>query len=390
MVADCKRRAARLPMFLPLLLACFAACEEPSQDVGYAERRSAPALDGPVLTMSAAQRFGVRQQAPGGAATAAEESPLVWAAPETWVVVESTAMRMANYRIGNDGECYLTILGGSGGGVAGNVNRWRAQMGLSALVEEEVEALPRVALLGRDAYLLELEGSFSGMGSEARAGWGLRGAILGSDRFTIFVKFTGPAALVTAEAGAFDAFCASIALHEHAPGMARAAGGDDGGAGDSVGGDPAGAGGVGSAGGVAWDVPEGWDVEEGRGMRLVTFRSGGVECYLTVLGGDGGGVVGNIQRWVVQLGLDAPTEAEVEALPRVDVLGVESALLEATGDYSGMGAAEPVPDTTMFGVVCVLEDRAIFIKMLGPSAEVEDERERFLELLASMRMEEGQ
>jgi hypothetical protein len=38
----------------------------------------------------------------------------------------------------------------------------------------------------------------------------------------------------------------------------------------------------------------------------------------------------------------------------------------------------------------VLEDRAIFITMLGPSAEVEDERERFLELLASMRMEEGQ
>ena len=82
------------------------------------------------------------------------------------------------------------------------------------------------------------------------------------------------------------------------------------------------------------------------------------------------------------------TGAEVAALPRVEVLGVVSPLLEATGEYSGMGAVQPIPDTTMLGIVCLLRDRAIFVKMLGPSAAVSAERGRFLDLVASMHMEE--
>ena len=94
-------------------------------------------------------------------------------------------------------------------------------MGLGELSVEEVEALPKIALLGRDAYLLDLTGTYRGMGTEGREDWGLRGAILGSDQFTIFVKFTGPRENVMLEAGAFEAFCASIALHEHSSGARR-------------------------------------------------------------------------------------------------------------------------------------------------------------------------
>jgi len=363
---------------LLFVFAC-AACAEPSRDVTY-ERRSASPLSGLVMTITDSQRFGAREAgiAPN---ERPQESPLVWAAPSGWEELPPTSMRLANYRVGAEGECYLTILGGSGGGVQGNANRWRSQMGLPGISLDEVEALPKVSLLGREAYLLELEGSFSGMGAEAREGWAMRGAILGSDQFTLFVKFIGPRDLVALEAGAFDVFCASIALHDHAPGAESP--GPPGPSEESQGA------GSGSAEGIAWDVPVGWSVEAGRGMRLVTFRKGAVECYLTVLGGDGGGIVGNIQRWVGQLGLTPPTEAEVAALPTVDVLGVESPLLDATGEYSGMGAAEPTPDTTMLGIVCVLEDRAIFIKMLGPSAEVSLDRDRFLAFVASMRLEGG-
>ena len=82
-----------------------------------------------------------------------------------------------------------------------------------------------------------------------------------------------------------------------------------------------------------------------------------------------------------------PSAAEVAALPKVRVLGVDSPLLEATGEYSGMGAGAPVQDTTLFGIVCILEDRAIFVKMLGPSAQVLAERERFAAFVASMHLE---
>jgi hypothetical protein len=280
-------------------------------------------------------------------------------------------MRLANFSVGADAECYLTVLAGSGGGVLGNVNRWRGQMGLEEITEREVNELPKVTLLGNEAYLLDLQGAFRGMGSEAREGWALRGAILGSDRFTIFVKFTGPQEVVALETEAFDAFCASITIREApSPGPTAQAQSSHG-----------------AADGIGWDAPPEWAVEAGSGMRLVTFRRGEVECYLTVLGGDGGGVVGNIQRWVGQLGLTPPSAAEVAALPKVNVLGVDSPLLEATGEYSGMGAAAPVQDTTLFGIVCVLKDRAIFVKMLGPSAQVLAERARFAAFVASMHLE---
>ncbi len=348
------------------LLAC--ACSEPERDITYAERRSGPPLVEPVRMITDAQRFGARSPQ---ATPAPEESPLVWAAPPGWEELPPTSMRLANFGVGAEGECYLTVLGGSGGGVVSNVNRWREQMGLAGMSVEEVGALPKVSLLGQEAYLLELEGAFTGMGTEPREGWAMRGAILGSDRFTIFVKFTGPRDVVAIEAESFDAFCDSITLHESAPSAQSGSSSSHG-----------------ASGGIGWDAPAEWKVEAGDGMRLVTFRRGEVECYLTVLGGDGGGVVGNIQRWVSQLGLAPPSAAEVAALPTVRVLGVESPLLEATGEFSGMGSASPVPDTTLFGIVCVLKDRAIFVKMLGPSAQVSAERERFAAFVASMHLEE--
>ncbi|MCH2106789.1 MAG: hypothetical protein MK291_09130 [Planctomycetes bacterium] len=348
-----------------------SACAEPARDVSYAERRLAPPLAEPVLSISDSQRFGAKSAQPAPKSNA-NESPLVWMSPPGWEELPSTSMRLANFSVGAEAECYLTILPGTGGGVVGNVNRWREQIGLAEISAEEVALLPRVPLLGTDAYLVELEGAFRGMGTEAKEGWGLRGAILGSDRFTIFVKFTGPAEVVSLEAEAFDAFCASITMREQEAGPS-----------------PSPSSSHGAAGGIGWDVPAEWTTEPGGGMRLVTFRRGGVECYLTVLGGDGGGVVPNIQRWVGQLGLTPPTPDEVAALPKVEVMGVPSPLLEATGEYTGMGASGPIPDTTMYGIACILEDRAIFVKMLGPSAEVLAERERFTAFVASMHLEDG-
>jgi len=350
------------------LLGVFLACACSGEDLSYAERRNAPPLKAPVIAVTDAERFGARtlQADPG-----LQESPLTWRTPPGWEVLPRTSMRLANFGVGAGGECYLTVLAGSGGGTLGNVNRWREQMGLGPMTDGEVEALPKIQLLQSEAHLVELEGGFRGMGSQVREGWALRGAIFGSDRFTVFVKFTGPQEVVALEADAFDDFCSSISLRESPTSGASSQERS----------------GHGASGGIGWDAPPEWHVEAGGGMRLVTFRKGEVECYLTVLGGDGGGTASNIQRWVGQLGLTPPSVAEVEAMPTVNVMGVQSPLLEATGEYSGMGAADPVPDTTLFGIVCLLEDRAVFVKMLGPSAQVSAERDRFTAFVASMHLE---
>lgn len=379
-------------VFLCLIL---SACGEPARDIPYSGRRSAPPLKEPVRAMSASERFGA---GPVASKDKSSDSPLVWSVPSGWEELEPTQMRMVNFKVGEEGECYLTILGGDGGGVLGNVNRWREQLGLSEIGESDVAALSTLKVLGRDAYLLDLQGTYTGMGLDPREGWALRGAITTSSQFTLFVKFIGPQALVEREGGAFESFCSSLAfsaaIAASSPGAAAhgapAAGPAPApGKGPVVGAKPgSGAGSApGGGGGFSWDVPAGWTPELGGGMRLVTFRTGAVECYVVILGGTGGGVVGNIQRWVGQLGLEVPSEAEVAAMPLVEVLGVQAPLLEATGDYTGMGDAEATPGVMMLGLPVLISGRAVFLKMLGPEKEVAAQRDSFLAFAASLTLD---
>ncbi|MGF1635306.1 MAG: hypothetical protein ACFCVE_15770 [Phycisphaerae bacterium] len=72
-----------------------------------------------------------------------------------------------------------------------------------------------------------------------------------------------------------------------------------------------------SDGQMHWHPPAGWRaVDAGVPMRLATYRTGpapdAVEVTVTSLGGDGGGLLANVNRWRRQLGL--PPAADVAAL----------------------------------------------------------------------------
>jgi len=114
---------------------------------------------------------------------------------------------------------------------------------------------------------------------------------------------------------------------------------------------------------------------------------GEAECYVTLLGGAGGGVVANINRWRDQMGAEVLSEAQIAALPRIPFLGGEAVLVEIPGAYVGMGDAD-VPAALLLGAVCMLEDASVFVKMTGPRATVEAEREAFQEFCGSMELAE--
>jgi hypothetical protein len=122
-------------------------------------------------------------------------------------------------------------------------------------------------------------------------------------------------------------------------------------------------------------------------MRLVSFEvgpEGRTECYVTVLGGDGGGLVANINRWRTQVGLEPWSEADIDGLESVEVLGREVPIVEVAGEYSGMeGGSEA--GFAILGLVCELGDRSVFIKMVGPREDVEAERESFVAFARSLR-----
>jgi len=97
-------------------------------------------------------------------------------------------------------ECYVTSLGGDAGGALANVNRWRGQLGLTSITQTDLSALPSTRVMGRDAVLVECDGTSASL---------MGAACNGSDR-SVFVKMTGPRDLVRAQRTAFLAFCSSL------------------------------------------------------------------------------------------------------------------------------------------------------------------------------------
>lgn len=143
-------------------------------------------------------------------------SLLTWVVPEGWS--ESSApdpmgMRLLDLRFGpnQEGECYISLMPGAGGGVEANVNRWRTQMAQPAYTADEIAGLPKKPFFNREATFVEFDGDFKSFGAEqARTGYRLLGLIHSTEQATIFVKLTGPKALVEQNTAAFEAFCQSI------------------------------------------------------------------------------------------------------------------------------------------------------------------------------------
>ena len=316
----------------------------------------------------------------GGGAPTADELPFAWDMPQGWTEQPTTQFRLVNLRPADhpDAECFLSILPGTAGGLEANVNRWRAQMGLADLDAAGIAALPSIGLLGREATLVELEGAYSGMGDTASEGWAFLGAILQEQGVMVFVKMTGPADLLAAERDGFLDFCASI--RPIPSGMPDEAGGT-GGAAPSADAPDNGHGGNGE---FTYVLPAGWSDSGASGMRRVNLAFGDVgQCYVIRLKGEAGGLLGNINRWRGEVGLEPIDEAGLALLPRVPMMGTEVALFEGSGSYQGMGGPEG-GDMQVYGVALVRSTESLFIKLVAPVAEAEAQRDAFLAFVASL------
>lgn len=170
------------------------------------------------LVDSSRERFRYQVRETGNSASSSQGSTgapkLVWDVPEGWTEKPASMMRDINLTFGEngEGECYVARLPGAGGGLKANVNRWRKQMGAEEISLEQIEALPKSPLFGQPATLVSVTGDFSpGMGSNTvKKDYRLLGLILASDAGAVFVKMTGPKALVDENEKKFEQFTSSI------------------------------------------------------------------------------------------------------------------------------------------------------------------------------------
>ena len=67
---------------------------------------------------------------------------LTWEKPVSWNSSEGSSMRIASFSVpykGGEGDLSVIQLGGEGGGLISNVNRWRRQLSMDPISIEEVE-----------------------------------------------------------------------------------------------------------------------------------------------------------------------------------------------------------------------------------------------------------
>ncbi|PCJ53364.1 MAG: hypothetical protein COA70_08660 [Planctomycetota bacterium] len=389
----------RLSLLSALALAV-SACGGPGDNVEILDQRTAawvPQHSNQGLT--SAQRFDreeVQAPKPPQMQSAPIGNALLFDLPEGWTKDEGTRMRLINlHPAGNaNADCFVSVLGGDGGGLAANLNRWRKQIGLEDASDAEIAALPKVKLLGGDASLLQLEGSFVGMGNEAQDDWALTGVIVSTPQATIFVKMTGPAALLQAEHERFLSFVSSVHFGEDTHGThdppqppkqaepeseAKVDADSNAESVEDIADE------LFSANGYRFQVPEGWADAGPRMMCALNFRVGKeTECFLVVLGGDGGGLIPNLDRWQGQLGLDPLSTEEIDALPTADFLGGSAVMHEAVGEYTGMSGEASFEEKTLLGLALLTGESAYFLKMIGPKEEVAEHKGAFLTFAANL------
>jgi hypothetical protein len=140
---------------------------------------------------------------------------LIWETPSGWAQAERSQMRPVNLTFGanKEGECYLSLLPGGGGGSLANVNRWRKQMGQPEITEADLEKLPKRKLMGIDGTYVSIEGAYTSVGAtEARPEHRMLGIVASMGEAGLFVKMVGPKALVEANTQAFEQFVTSLRL----------------------------------------------------------------------------------------------------------------------------------------------------------------------------------
>jgi hypothetical protein len=122
---------------------------------------------------------------------------------------------------------------------------------------------------------------------------------------------------------------------------------------------------------VKAETPAGWLALPSTQMRLLNYRfgeSGLGEVWVTIASGT---VPDNVNRWLSQFGaagLDADGQAKLRSVP---IAGATGTWVEAAGEYAAGMGAPPKPGYALAGVVSMIGERILTVKMIGPAAEVQ-------------------
>lgn len=138
-------------------------------------------------------------------------------------------------------------------------------------------------------------------------------------------------------------------------------------------------------GALAWTLPTGWSQSQGGGaMRFATLKSpvaGKVDVSVTVLSGEAGGELANVNRWRNQIGLP-PLDGAALAAARKPVRARVGPV--SLYDFTSEGAQR----SRVVAGFTVVAGNTWFVKMSGDEAAVGQARPDFVRIVESLRLED--
>ncbi len=253
-----------------------------------------------------------------------------WTLPEGWTQEAGSGMRFATVKMDptHDVELSVSQLEGDAGGLLANVNRWRSQLNLPPLGENNLSTETQaLKIQNADAVIVD----FAGMGTG-----GMRPPFAGA-----------PSA-----PGAAPPAPSPERMREALRRVMR------------------------------FDAPESWRAGEASDSRLFTYHAGADAnaplVTVIALPGTVGGLSANINRWRTQVGLgeldDAKLAAETRTLP---IMGADASYVELVG---------PNGQSTV-GAMLIRSELSLFFKMTGASDAVAQQKNAFGQFATSMRVE---
>lgn len=333
---------------------------------------------------------------------------LKYKTPEGWTEVAPGQMRAASFNIkdkdGKMADVSVIPLPGRAGGDVSNVNRWRGQVALAPLTEEELKKTAEAVTVGEaSALLYDLSGTNTSSGEPSR----ILAAILHRDETAWFFKVTGDDQLVAAQKPAFIAFVKSVQFVAASEGSGLPAahppiGGEKlppshppiGGEGLPVGhpeiprttNAPVVAPPVSREGQPKWQVPGNWKEVSGGQFLVAKFLLTGesntqAAVNVSKSAGDGGGLAGNVNRWRGQLSLGQLGADEITKSTKTSkVAGGEATFIEIVGTDGRTGQPAKI-----IGAMVPRAGESWFYKLMGDVKLVDAERGAFTKFVESVK-----
>lgn len=273
---------------LPALLFCLAICSCKDEEIRTYRVAAEPEAEASV------------KQDTSGHDQAAHTDSVTWRALTGWKQEEAGKFLTAAYAVPELGRLTVSKLGGNGGGLAANVNRWRGQVSMQPLPEEKVTGQP-MPVTGSSSEMLLFNLNPDEAPADAE---GIFAAVLPLGSETWYFKLTGPSAKLREKGGeVFMAFLADVRVTGEEPAAPPA---------PSAAASP-------RVPKIQVTAAEGWEASEGSAMRVASFAIKGADgatadVSVIPLPGESGSLLENVNRWRGQVQLPPLAGADDPAI----------------------------------------------------------------------------